>query len=235
MTISIENNQPARETNTTRASKQGAVVLCAGRHAAEVLDVLMAQGEPVHGCLDAAIPIGNEVYPGVSVVGRDDALEDMVADGFETVYLGIGGLENLEVRIRLFQRLKDLGIPPPPLVHPSAHVAPTAELGAGTTVLARASIGPLSRVGCNCVITQNATITHHCKVEDHVVVAPGAVLAAGVHVKRKAVIGVGVTVFRDLVIGENSTIVNGIDLMQDVPNDSIAKHRGASAVVRSLV
>ncbi|MCH7527555.1 MAG: hypothetical protein IID39_08970, partial [Planctomycetes bacterium] len=138
------------------SAARGVLVLGAGRHAAEVIDALVAGGVRVHGCLDSHVPAKTEIYPGVTVVGSDRDLSSMVADGFATVYLGIGGLGNLDVRIRFFQMLEGLGAAAPPLVHPAAHVAPTVELGAGTTVLARASIGPLTRIGRNCIITQNA-------------------------------------------------------------------------------
>ena len=215
-----------------RSSQTGVLVVCAGRHAIEVIDALNACGISVYGCLDGGIERGTEVYPGVKVVGSDRDLESMVADGFRSVYLGVGGLDNLSIRIRFFEQLESLGAVAQPLVHPAAHVAPTARLGRGTPVLAGASIGPLSTVGRNCVITQNAVITHHCTIGNHVVVAPNAVLAAGVTVNDEATIGMGVSVYHDLHIGRRSVVVNGIDLMQDVPDDTIVKHRGAPALLR---
>jgi len=211
---------------------RAALVVGAGRHAVEVLDALEAAGVAVHGCLDAQVGLGAEVYRGVQVVGRDTELAKFVEDGFTRVYLGIGGLDNLEVRLRWFRELEELDVVGPALVHPSAHVAPSAQIGGGTTVLARASIGPLTRVGRNCVITQNAVITHHCCIEDHVVVAPGALLAAGVVVRERATIGMGVTVYHDVTIGREAVIVNGVDVMQDVPEGTVAKHGRVPVVIR---
>ncbi len=213
-----------------RTARSEALVLCGGRHAAEVIDALIACGTQVHGCLDAALARGTEVYPGVTVVGSDDDLPAFVSDGFAHVYLGIGGFDNLDARIRLFRRLQELGVPPQPLVHPSAHVSSSAKIGIGTTILARASVGPLSSVGCNCVLTQASVITHHCRLGDHVVLAPNATLAAGVTVGEMATVGMGVTVFHDVTIGRRSVIVSGIHLMQDVPDDSVVKHRTLPAV-----
>ena len=211
---------------------RGALVIGAGRHAAEVLDALEASGIRVQGCLDAVVPVGTEVYPHVEVVGRDTELGRFIDEGFARVYLGIGGLNNLETRIRWFTELERLRVRTPALVHPAAHVAPTAEIGAGTTVLARASIGPLTRVGRNCVITQGAVITHHCCIGDHVVVAPGALLAAGVRVGERATIGMGVSVYHDLEIGREAVIVNGVDVMQDVPEGAVVKHARIPAAIR---
>ena len=219
---------------TKRMTKNapGALVIGAGRHTAEVLDALEAAGISVHGCLDARVPVGTEVYPGVEVVGRDTELGRFIDEGFTRVYLGIGGLGNLDTRIHWFRELEKLNVCPPVLVHPSAHVAPTAEIAEGTTVLARASIGPLTRVGRNCVITQGAVITHHCCIGDHVVVAPGALLAAGVVVGERATIGMGVSVYHDLKIGREAVVVNGVDVMLDVPEGAVAKHARMPAAIR---
>ncbi len=209
-----------------------AIVLCGGRHAAEVIDALRALGHPVHGCLDGKLPRGTEVFPGVEVVGSDGDLNALVADGFVKVYLGLGGLANLPGRMRLFQMMGELGVVQPPLVHPTAHVATSATIGVGTTVLARASVGPMSAIGRNCVLTQSAVVTHHCTVGDHVVLSPQSALAAGVRVGDEATIGMGVTVYHDVSIGQRSVIVNGVHVMQDVPDDSIVKHRSVPAVSR---
>lgn len=213
-----------------REVRPEALVLCGGRHAAEVIDALLACGIPIHGCLDAHLARGTEVFPGVSVIGSDDDLTAMIGDGYGTVYLGIGGLENLDARMRLFGRLKELGAAQPPLIHPSAHVADSATIGSGTTILARASVGPLSQIGENCILTQGSVVTHHCQIGDHVVLAPNATLAAGVTVGSEATIGMGVTVYHDVTIGKRSIIVNGIAVMQDVPDDCVMKHRSVPIV-----
>lgn len=215
-----------------RETHHAALVVGAGRHAVEVLDALQAVGIGVHGCLDAKVGVGTEVYPGVRVVGSDRDLKALVSDGFRTVYIGIGGLSNLCARMRVFHLLQEWGAAPPALVHPSAHVAPTARIGAGTTVLARASVGPLSDVGRNCVITQGAIITHHCQIGDHVVIAPGAALAAGVTVGDETTVGMGVTIYADVCVGRGCVLVNGVHVMVEVPDESIVKHAGAPCVIR---
>lgn len=230
ISMPITKDHAADNANPT-SIRADVLILGAGRHAVEVIDALTACGTKIYGCLDARVPRGTEVFPDISVVGSDKDLAAMSADGFRTVYLGIGGLDNLDVRIRFFHQLEELGVVAPPLVHPAAHIAPSARVGHGTTVLARASIGPMTEIGRNGVITQNAVIAHHCRLGDHVVVAPSAVLAAGVTVGDEATIGMGVTIYHDLRIGRRALVVNGIDLMQDVPDDAVAKHHGAHAVV----
>lgn len=207
-----------------------AIVVCGGRHACEVIDALVATGRRVYGCLDASLPVGTKVYPGVEVIGRDTDLPKFVGDGFARVYLGLGGLKNLPGRIAWYQTLRERGLLQEALIHPSAYVSPSASIGPGTTVLAGASVGAMSVVGDNCVITQGAVVTHHCVVGDHVVLAPQCALAAGVRVGGQATVGMGVTVYHDVVIGTRSVIVNGVHVVQDVPDDSVVKHRTVPVV-----
>jgi len=210
-------------SDQTSVDDRGVLVVGAGRHAIEVIDALQARGVAIHGCLDARVPVGKEIYPGVRVVGLDRELAAMIRDGFRTVYMGIGGFDNLDVRIRLFSLVEELGVAAPPLIHPSAHVAPSSELGAGTTVLAHASVGPMNRIGRNCVITQNAVVSHHCCIGDNVVLSPNAALAAGVVVEDDATIGMGVTVYHDVHIGQRAIIVSGIHVFADAPAGATLK------------
>jgi len=207
----------------TGRNEPGVLIVGAGRHAIEVIDALLARGIAIHGCLDARVPIGKEIYPGVRVVGHDRDLAAMSRNGFRTAYIGIGGFENLPARIRMFHAAEELGMAAGPLIHPSAHVAPSSHLSAGTTVLAHASIGPMNRIGRNCVITQNAAVSHHCCIGHNVVISPNAALAAGVVIEDDATIGMGVTVHHDVHVGSRATIVSGLHVTADVPADGTMK------------
>jgi sugar O-acyltransferase (sialic acid O-acetyltransferase NeuD family) len=213
-------------------SRNGAVIVGAGRHAAEVIDALQSNGLPIHGCIDRSVPVGTEIYPNVRVVATDGDLTAIINDGFESIYLGIGGLANQDARRNWFDKLLVNDVAPPPLVHASAHIAPTVRLGTGTTVLARATIGPLSTIGQGCIIAQNAVITHHCRLADHVVIAPNATLAAGVRIDESATIGMNVTVLHDLHIGRRAWLINGVDVFQNIPANAVVKHHGPPASIR---
>jgi len=52
-------------------------------------------------------------------------------------------------------------------------------------------------------------------------------------VGERATIGMGVTVYHDVTIGREAVVVNGVDVMQDVPEGAVVKHARIPAVVRA--
>jgi len=74
------------------------------------------------------------------------------------------------LRMRWLGELARAGFVLPVLVHPDATVSPSAELGYGTVVCARAAVGSGVSAGAGCIIASAATIERY------------AVLPAGTHV-----------------------------------------------------
>ena len=78
------------------------------------------------------------------------------------------------------------------LVHPSATISPSAEIGVGSVVMAGAVIQAAARLGQHCIVNTGATIDHHCELGDYVHIAPGAHLCGRVTVGDGTLVGVGV-------------------------------------------
>lgn len=74
------------------------------------------------------------------------------------------------LRMRWLGELARAGFVLPVLVHPDATVSPSAELGYGTVVCARAAVGSGAEIGPGCIIASGATIERY------------AALPAGTHV-----------------------------------------------------
>src|SRR5262245_36180423 len=77
------------------------------------------------------------------------------------------------------------------LVDPTAILASTVVLGAGTYVNASATIGACGRIGAQVVVNRSVSIGHHSEIEDFVSIGPGATLAGEVKVARGSLIGTG--------------------------------------------
>ena len=78
------------------------------------------------------------------------------------------------------------------LIHPSAVVAPSVEVGTGTVIMAGAVIQAGTRIGKHCIINTGATVDHDCVIGDYAHIAPGAHLCGHVEVGEGALVGVGV-------------------------------------------
>ena len=96
---------------------------------------------------------------------------------------------------RVVQQLK--GRPPEPegVISPSAHIHPTAKLGAGVSVGHFAVIGENSEIGANSTIHSGAVIGRFCRLGENVVLNPHVVLY------DECVIGNRVIIHANAVIG----------------------------------
>lgn len=72
--------------------------------------------------------------------------------------VAIPAVGDRELRLRWLRMLTRAGFVIPVLIHPSAVVSPSAQIGYGTVVDARATIGPGVQIGAGSVIASGATV-----------------------------------------------------------------------------
>ena len=195
-----------------------AVLVGAGGHARSVAAAVRAAGVlDLVAATDPDDARTGTTLDGVPVVGTDDRLPDLLADGVTAAVIGVGGVGDNGLRTRLWTVLGELGFALPPVVHPAATLADGVELGAGTVILAGARIGPGAAVGANVIVNTGAIVEHDCRVEDHVHVASGAVLGGDVTLREGAHAGLGAVVLQGLTVGGGAVVGAGAVVVRDVP------------------
>jgi sugar O-acyltransferase (sialic acid O-acetyltransferase NeuD family) len=98
------------------------------------------------------------------------------------------------------------GLEFPPLIHPTAHLSRSSEIGPGSVVFPGVVIGAGVRIGTGCIVNTSAVIEHDCTLGDFVAVGPGAILCGGVDVHEAATFGAGATALPQVVVGHNATL-----------------------------
>ena len=159
---------------------------------------------------------------GVPVVGSDDELPRLRAEGVEAALLGIGGVRNNGPRAKLFAAARDLGFTLPPVVHARAIVAGSARLGDGTVVLAGAIVAPGAVLGQNVIVNTGAIVEHDCKVGRAAHLGPLSGIAGDVSVGPGALLGIGAKVIPGVTIGANCTVGAGGVVISDLPPEVVA-------------
>lgn len=109
-----------------------------------------------------------------------------------------------------------------PLVHPSAAVSPSAQLGPGTLVCPKAVVNADARIGKGCIVNTGAIVEHDCEIGDFSHLSPGAVLGGGAVLGRNCRVCVGAAVSDHVQIGSRSTIGAGAAVLSPVPGDVLA-------------
>jgi sugar O-acyltransferase (sialic acid O-acetyltransferase NeuD family) len=120
-------------------------------------------------------------------------------------------------RIVLQRELVAWGLRPLVVRHRTAFVADSAQVGAGSQILAHAVIAVEAVLGQACIVNTAATVDHECRLGDGVHVCPGAHLAGLVVVGDSVMIGTGAVVLPRIHIGAGAVIGAGAIVTRDVP------------------
>ena len=190
----------------------------AGGHAKVLIEILRDMGgSELTGLLDINPDLWNSQVLGVPVLGNDILLSELKSRGVDHAFIGIGSIGNNQPRTDLYEEATRSGLRMIQAIHPSAVISPSAEIGAGLSVMATAVINAATVLGDNVVGNTGAVVEHDCVIGDHVHVATGAKLAATVHVGDGAHIGVGATVRQSITIGPGAMVAAGAVVVSDVP------------------
>jgi UDP-perosamine 4-acetyltransferase len=193
------------------------VVIGAGGHAKVVLEAMTAAGNfDVIGLVDPR-PAADSVL-GVPVIGGDDVLERLPAERVTDAVVALG---SNRARQAVGERLMALGYALPPVVHPAALVSPSARLGAGVVVMARAVISTLAEVGDLAIINTGAVVEHDNRIGRAAHVAPGVALAGTVTVGDRALVGAGAAARPGVRIGADAVVGAGSAVVSDVPDGAV--------------
>ena len=178
-------------------SKEKLLLIGAGGFGRMVAEQAMLQYDCAFA--DDGQAVGTKIC-GIPVVGGIADLQ-VLRKGYDLLVVGIG---NNQFRAQVYEKAKTLGYAFPNIIAPSAYISPYAKLG------------------CGCVVLQNACIQNGASVGD------GVLLNAGTEVHCDATVGdyaliytnsvirTGATVGNFARIGSNCTICNNVT----VPNDA---------------
>lgn len=191
----------------------------AGGHAKVLLEALQTRQDiEVVGLLDANPDLKGTEVLGIRVLGGDDQLERLRAEGIRNVFLGVGGTGDNAPRRRLFELVKARGFEVLSVIHGSAVLSPSASLGEGTCLCPGAIVAAGAKLGRNVIVNTGAIVEHDCEIGDHAHIASGAVLAGGVAVGEGAHVGAGASVRQGLKIGRYALVAMGAAVVDDVPD-----------------
>lgn len=212
--------------NKSSSESTAAVIVGDGAHAKYLYDVCRRSGVcHIIGCVSTSLLRGERVGE-MEVVGSDDDLPVLYTSGVRLALVGVGssrsGTRSNDIRIRVFDRLKEIGFILPVVVDSDASLSATATLGEGTVVGAGAVVSNNVVIGRNCLINVGAIVCHDSVIEDHVHITPGAILAGGVFVGEGSTIGMGATILDGTRVGKNCLVPNNFRVIRDLADGMVA-------------
>jgi acetyltransferase-like isoleucine patch superfamily enzyme len=105
------------------------------------------------------------------------------------------------------------------IVDPTAVVARSATIGAGTYINGGAVIGGATRIGGFVFVNRSASIGHHVEISDFASIGPGAVVCGAVRLGRGSVVAAGAIVLPAVEVGANCVVAAGA-----VVSEAVADH-----------
>lgn len=156
-------------------------------------------------------------YRGRGIIGHELDAETVSKYAIDAVALGIGDNANrIKIAERICSHMKDIKIAT--LIHPSAVIAATVELGEGSVVFAGAVLQSGAKLGRGCIVNTSASLDHDSEMGDFSALLPGARVAGNVKIGVGAVVCMGACVQNAVTIG-NHAVIGAMSLIRgDVPD-----------------
>jgi len=153
---------------------------------------------------------GNNEYP---------SFEDIKNNQHIPIAFGIG---HNNIREKLFHKIKNAGFAPITLIHPSAIISPSVNIGEGSVVMSYVSINANTNIGYGVILNTASIIEHENIIESFVHISPKVALAGNVSIKSNTHIGIGSNVIQGLSIGRNCIIGAGSTVVKSIQDNTLA-------------
>ena len=198
------------------------VLVGAGGHCKVIIDIIKSVGEyDIIGVTDTTFR-GQKLVLDIPIIGDDSILKKLYNDGVKNAFVCIGALQNIKLRDKIYNKLKDIGFNIPVLIHKDAIVSSYASIAAGTCVMPGAIINPGVFIEENCIINTGVVIEHDCKIQRNTHISPKACIAGAVKVGHDTHVGMGSCIIQALHIGNNVIIGAGAVVINNVVDNVVA-------------
>jgi acetyltransferase EpsM len=208
------------------------ILLGAGGHAAELRDYIRYTN--IH-----------QPRPTMEVVGFiDDDPGTHAHYGFKEPYLGpikehqvvdgvyyLMAIANLSYRQPIIERFLAEGAKFTGLIHPTALISPSAEIGEGTVISHNASVGPKVKIGRFNMLNSRCTIGHDTVMGDYNFISPQVALSGNTKLGNGNLIGTNACTIPGITIGNNNKIGAGTTVFKPVGDNETVFFRFKERIV----
>lgn len=203
-----------------------------GGHCKSVLDTLLERNNFSDiGIIDKKENVGEWIL-GIPIIGCDNDLPQLFDAGYKYAFVTVGSVGDTKLRIRLYDKLMEVGFEIPNIIDPTAIVSSHIHIETGIYIGKKSIINAGSTIKKGAIINTGAIIEHDCMIEEFVHVAPGAILCGEVKVGSRTHIGANSVIKQQLVIGSDSVIGVGSIVTKNIEDNIIAYGNPCKGVVK---
>lgn len=193
--------------------KEKLLIIGAGGHARSCVDVIEAENKfEIMGFVDKEV--GQKSVLNYPVLGCDDDLQRLFKQ-CKFAFLGVGQIKSVNLRVKLYERLKSIGFALPTIVSPFAYVAKSAFVDMEATIIMHhALINANARVGKACIINTKALIEHDAVVKDFCHISTAACINGECVVGEKSFVASNTALKHTQIITPNSLVYHNTTLIK---------------------
>ena len=191
------------------------VLLGGGGHCKAVIEVAESAGYKILGVLDMPEDVGKEILS-TRVIGTDDDIPQYV-DKAEFV-ITVGFIKSPATRIKLYNRIKEVGGKLAIIIAPTAYVSKYATIGEGTVVMHNAFVNAGAKVGNNVIrntftnIEHDAVIGNHCHISTGTMVNGECKVGERCFIGSQSVLANCIAIGDDIIVGAGSLVRKSISI-----------------------
>jgi sugar O-acyltransferase (sialic acid O-acetyltransferase NeuD family) len=184
-----------------------------GGHCKSVIDVIELENKyNIVGIVDKKELIGQNILK-YKVIGCDNDLPELFKK-YKYAVVTVGQIKSNNLRVKLFNTLKNIGYKLPIIISPLAYVSKYSTIEIGTVVMHQVLINANAQIGLNCILNTKALIEHDVVVEDNCHISTGAILNGGVIVKENTFFGSNSMAKEYIEIKAKSIVRGGVTLLK---------------------
>lgn len=188
--------------------KEQIILVGGGGHCRSVIDILDIHDKyQIAGIVDIKEKLGDSIA-GYKYIATDEELKHLVHE-YKYFLITIGQIQSNEIRVKLYNKIKEAGGIFPVIKSPLSYVAPSAVVNEGTVIMHHAIINTGASIGKNCIINTSATVEHEAMVGSHCHISTGAVVNGGCNVESNCFIGSNAVLSQGILLREFTIIGAG--------------------------
>ncbi|MGD6778418.1 NeuD/PglB/VioB family sugar acetyltransferase [Sutcliffiella horikoshii] len=193
-------------------------IIGAGTYGEAMCELAEVLGYKVNGFYDEDEKKQGKPIMGTYVIGK---FSDLAYDEINNKQF-IVAIGNNELRHKIMNKIVENRGNTPTLIHPTAVVTPSAEIGKGVYIQANAYIWTKVKIDDYCIISPGVVIAHHSTIGKACLVSTLSGVGASINVGDKVFIGMNATLVTGISdIGENSIIGAGAVVLKNTDRDSV--------------
>ncbi|MBP6385389.1 MAG: acetyltransferase [Pseudarcicella sp.] len=197
------------------------VLIGGGGHCKSCIEVIESTKEyEIIGILEKnTTDIQSDVL-GYPILGDDELIPTMIQQNC-VFLITIGQIKSANLRIKLFDTIKNNGGELVTIIAPTAYVSSKTKIAEGTIIMHHAFVNTGVEIGTNCIVNTKAVLEHEVKVGNNCHISVNAVLNGAVEIGDNCFVGSNAVFYQTVSIVSNTLIGAGSVVAKSLKNDGI--------------